>query len=54
MKVQKLITELSNFPTDKEVRLFHYGGQGMESELTIVEHDQDDKGNPTFMLEYAK
>lgn len=48
--VQELIVELSNFPADKEVRFFHFGSVG-DVELKIVEYDQDDTGNPTFMLE---
>jgi hypothetical protein len=53
--VQQLITELSNFPADKKVRFFSTGFSGehgcIETELFIFDYDQDEDGNPTFLME---
>jgi hypothetical protein len=53
--VSQLITELSNFPGDKEVRFFMTGFPGVngcvESELIVFDYDQDETGNPTFLME---
>jgi hypothetical protein len=56
--VHELIIELSNFPADKTVRFFDQGFSGdhgvIDRELKIIEYDQDDNGNPTFLMEEKK
>jgi hypothetical protein len=52
--VNELIVELSNFPADKQVRFFLAYEKNMfaDLEMKISEYDQDESGNPTFLMEY--
>ena len=56
--VSQLINELLNFPGDKEVRFFSTGFSGVngciETELFVFDYDQDETGNPTFLMERNK